>query len=89
MSRIAKAAAVTAAAGAVLVVGAGMASADAGTQGGTVGSPGLLSGNLLQAPVHIPANVCGETIDAVGMLNPAFGNTCANVSSHPLSATAW
>ncbi|MEU6854020.1 chaplin [Actinacidiphila alni] len=80
MSRIAKAAAVTAAAGAVLAAGAGMAVADSGAQGAAVGSPGVLSGNLVQVPVHVPVNVCGNTVDVIGLLNPAFGNTCANVS---------
>lgn len=80
MSRIAKAAAVTAAAGAVLAGGAGMAAADAGANGAAVGSPGVLSGNLIQVPVHVPVNVCGNSINVVGLLNPAFGNTCENVS---------
>ena len=82
MSRIAKAAAITAAAGAVLAGGAGVAAADAGAQGAAVGSPGVLSGNLVQVPVHVPVNVCGNTIDVIGLLNPAFGNQCYNVSSH-------
>jgi hypothetical protein len=82
MSRIAKAAAVTAAAGAVLAAGAGMASADSGAQGAAVGSPGVLSGNLIQVPVHVPVNVCGNTVDVIGLLNPAFGNTCQNISAH-------
>ena len=82
MSRIAKAAAVTAAAGAVLAGGAGVAAADAGAQGAAVGSPGVLSGNLIQVPVHVPVNVCGNTIDVIGLLNPAFGNTCENISAH-------
>lgn len=81
MSRIAKAAAVTAAAGAVLAAGAGIAAADAGAAGAAVNSPGVLSGNLVQVPVHIPVNVCGNTINVVGLLNPAFGNQCANNSS--------
>ncbi|WP_327290068.1 chaplin [Streptomyces sp. NBC_01198] len=80
MSRIAKAAAVTAAAGAVLAAGAGMAAADAGAQGAAVGSPGVLSGNLIQVPVHVPVNVCGNSINVVGLLNPAFGNQCENSS---------
>jgi hypothetical protein len=88
MSRIAKAAAVTAAAGAVLAAGAGMASADSGAQGAAVGSPGVLSGNLIQVPVHVPVNVCGNTVDVIGLLNPAFGNTCENVSAH-IGAPAW
>jgi ChpA-C len=82
MSRIAKAAAVTAAAGAVLTAGAGIAAADAGAGAAAVGSPGAASGNVVQAPVHIPINLCGNTINIVGLLNPAFGNTCLNVSSH-------
>ncbi|MGW6027741.1 chaplin [Streptomyces sp. NPDC055099] len=62
-----------------LVMGAaGLASADAGAQGAAVGSPGVLSGNQAQVPIHIPVNVCGNTVDVIGLLNPAFGNTCVN-----------
>ncbi|MFD8739744.1 chaplin [Streptomyces sp. NPDC059618] len=82
MSRIAKAAAVVVGTGAVALSGAGMAMADAGAQGGAVGSPGVLSGNVIQAPINIPVNVCGNTIDVVGLLNPAFGNTCVNGGGH-------
>ncbi|MEU6822712.1 chaplin [Streptomyces atriruber] len=78
MSRIAKAAAVTLSTGAVVLGGAGMAMADAGAQGAAVGSPGVVSGNLAQVPVHVPVNVCGNTVNVIGLLNPAFGNTCAN-----------
>ncbi|MET9885524.1 chaplin [Streptomyces sp. NPDC006430] len=80
MSRIAKAVAVTAVAGSALAAGAGLAVADAGAQGAAVGSPGVLSGNLLQVPVHVPVNVCGNSVNAAGLLNPAFGNTCINQS---------
>jgi hypothetical protein len=41
----------------------------------------LLSGNTLQLPVHIPVNVCGNTVNVVGLLNPAAGNHCANASA--------
>ncbi|OKK11894.1 hypothetical protein AMK16_32540 [Streptomyces sp. CB00455] len=75
MSRIAKAVAVTAA-GAVLAGGAGMAAADATAEGAAIGSPGVLSGNVVQVPIHIPINICGNTVNIVGLLNPAFGNTC-------------
>jgi hypothetical protein len=78
MSRIAKAAAVALGTGAVVLSGAGMASADAGAEAAAVGSPGVLSGNLLQVPVHVPVNLCGNTVDVIGLLNPAFGNTCVN-----------
>ncbi len=64
----------------LLLAGAGMAVADAGAEGAAAGSPGVLSGNQLQVPVHIPVNACGNTVDVVGALNPAFGNHCANTS---------
>ncbi|WP_369522876.1 chaplin [Streptomyces agglomeratus] len=50
------------------------ASADATT----AGSPGLLSGNSIQLPVHVPVNICGNTVNVVALLNPAAGNSCAN-----------
>ncbi|WP_330342921.1 chaplin [Streptomyces sp. NBC_00557] len=47
------------------------------TAGGTSsGSPGVLSGNTVQAPVDVPVNVCGNTVNVVALLNPAFGNSC-------------
>nr|WP_309506039.1 chaplin [Streptomyces sp. LP11] len=52
--------------------------ADAGAEGAAVGSPGVLSGNVVQIPVHVPINICGNTVDIIGLLNPAFGNTCVN-----------
>ncbi|MEV7289539.1 chaplin [Streptomyces sp. NPDC093252] len=82
MSRIAKVAGVALGAGAVVLSGTSMAMADAGAEGAAVGSPGVLSGNLIQVPVNVPINLCGNTIDVIGLLNPAFGNTCANVSDH-------
>ncbi|MFD9415171.1 chaplin [Streptomyces goshikiensis] len=83
MFRIAaKAVAVTATAGAVLAGGAGMAAADATADGAAIGSPGVLSGNVVQVPIHIPVNICGNTVNLVGLLNPAFGNTCINASGH-------
>ncbi|MFD5041309.1 chaplin [Streptomyces sp. NPDC058377] len=54
----------------------------ASADGKAVGSPGVLSGNLAQAPVHVPVNACGNSVDVVGLLNPAFGNTCVNESGH-------
>ncbi|MGW0764156.1 chaplin [Streptomyces sp. NPDC002676] len=78
MSRIAKGLVLTSAAVAAVAGGAGMAVADSGAQGGAATSPGVLSGNVVQAPVHVPVNVCGNTVNVVALLNPAFGNTCAN-----------
>ncbi|MFF0628335.1 chaplin family protein [Streptomyces sp. NPDC004296] len=69
-----------AAAGGVLAMAAGYAHADANAAGGTANSPGIGSGNTVQAPIDVPVNVCGNTVDVVGLLNPAFGNHCANGS---------
>ncbi|MFE1953842.1 MULTISPECIES: chaplin [Streptomyces] len=70
---------VAAASGALAVTG-GIAYADAGATGTASDSPGVASGNSVQAPVHVPVNVCGNTIDVIGLLNPAAGNSCANTS---------
>ncbi|MEU3408115.1 chaplin [Streptomyces sp. NPDC006670] len=67
---------------ALLMGGAGLASAQGGdgatAEGVAAGSPGVLSGNLVQVPVDVPVNVCGLTAQLVGLLNPAFGNQCVN-----------
>jgi hypothetical protein len=41
-------------------------------------SPGILSGNVVQIPVDLDLNVCGNTISVIGLLNPAAGNSCVN-----------
>ncbi|MEV7323557.1 chaplin [Streptomyces sp. NPDC093970] len=79
MSRVMRGAALLVAGGAVVLGGAAVASADAGAQGVAVGSPGVLSGNVIQIPVHIPVNACGNSVDVIALLNPAFGNGCANL----------
>ncbi|MEV0369265.1 chaplin [Streptomyces sp. NPDC050636] len=68
--------------GGLLLASAGTTVADTGAEGAAVGSPGVVSGNLIQVPIHIPVNVCGNTGNLVGVLNPAFGNKCANVGGH-------
>ncbi|MER8016498.1 chaplin ChpH [Streptomyces griseoluteus] len=75
---IKKVVAAAVATGGLVLAGAGMAAADAGASGAAVGSPGVLSGNVVQVPVHVPVNLCGNTINVIGLLNPAFGNTCVN-----------
>ncbi|MEU7700467.1 chaplin [Streptomyces sp. NPDC015492] len=67
--------------GGAIALSAGAAHADAGAQGAAAGSPGVGSGNTVQLPVHVPVNVCGNTVSVVGLLNPAFGNGCANRSA--------
>ncbi|MGW6138678.1 chaplin family protein [Streptomyces sp. NPDC055144] len=69
-----------AAATGVLAVSGGYAHADSGAEGGSSGSPGVLSGNTIQLPVDIPVNACGNTVNVVGLLNPSSGNDCANTS---------
>ncbi|MFJ4863077.1 chaplin [Streptomyces sp. NPDC088748] len=56
----------------------GFAHADADASGRAERSPGLLSGNLVQLPVNIPVNACGNTVSVVGVLNSAAGNRCSN-----------
>ncbi|MFC9112669.1 MULTISPECIES: chaplin [Streptomyces] len=68
--------AVAAASGAMAV--AMPAYADSGAEGVAAGSPGAVSGNTVQLPVDVPVNVCGNTVNVVGLLNPAAGNTCVN-----------
>jgi hypothetical protein len=67
-------------AGGLVAAGAGMASATDGASAGgnAVGSPGVVSGNLVQAPVDVPVNVVGNSVNVVGALNPAFGNLGLN-----------
>ncbi|BDM71919.1 hypothetical protein HEK616_54060 [Streptomyces nigrescens] len=78
MSHIAKALVATVAAGVAVTGMAGVASADAHAGGGAVRSPGVVSGNNIQVPIHIPINVCGNSVNFIALLNPAFGNTCIN-----------
>ena len=79
MKNLKKAVAVTMVAGGLVAAGAGMASAtDAHADGQAVGSPGVASGNLVQAPVHVPVNAVGNSVNVIGVLNPAFGNLGVN-----------
>lgn len=80
MKNLKKAVAVTVVAGGLVAASAGLASATEGAHaGGTaVGSPGVVSGNVIQAPVHIPVNAVGNTVNVIGVLNPAFGNLGLN-----------
>ncbi|RLU92135.1 chaplin [Streptomyces griseocarneus] len=75
---IKKVVAAAAATGGLVLAGAGLAAADGNAQGAAVKSPGVVSGNVIQAPVDVAANVCGNSISIVGALNPAFGNLCVN-----------
>ncbi len=69
-----------AAATSVLSLYGSAAFADTQADGVAQNSAGVLSGNTVQAPIEVPVNVCGNTVDAAAALNPAFGNRCGNVS---------
>ncbi|MFI9244708.1 chaplin [Streptomyces sp. NPDC053086] len=59
---------------------AGAASAFAAGPGATTGaaanSPGVVSGNVVEVPVDLGLSLCGNSIDVIGLLNPATGNAC-------------
>ncbi|MEU9099422.1 chaplin [Streptomyces sp. NPDC048361] len=75
-----KALAVTVLAGGALAAATGAASAHGGAQadGKAERSPGVVSGNLVQVPVHVPVNATGNTVNVIGALNPVFGNQSSN-----------
>ncbi|ARZ70927.1 chaplin [Streptomyces sp. HU2014] len=75
LKKVVAAAAVT---GGVVLAGSGIAMASSGAQGAAVNSPGVVSGNVIQVPVQVPVNLCGNSINVVGLLNPTFGNKCVN-----------
>jgi hypothetical protein len=81
MRKFSKTVALSAAAAGLLLGGAGAAAASAGAEGAAVGSPGVLSGNEIQVPIHIPINLCGDTVDIIALLNPAYGSTCINADA--------
>jgi hypothetical protein len=78
MRNIKQALVLSAVAAGLALTGAGSAVADAGAAGAAVNSPGFLSGNVVQIPIHVPINLCGNTVSVIGLLNPAYGNTCSN-----------
>lgn len=78
MSRVLKSAGLALVLGLAVIGGASSASADANAEGFAIGSPGVLSGNVVQIPIHIPINLCGNSINVIGALNPAAYNVCVN-----------
>ncbi|MBL1069127.1 chaplin [Streptomyces sp. 7-21] len=81
MNTARKAALLLAITGAAIGTTAGTACAHDGAfaQAKTAKSPGVVSGNGIQVPVSIPVNAVGNSVNVIGILNPAFGNTGANV----------
>ncbi|MEU5976612.1 chaplin [Streptomyces sp. NPDC017979] len=80
MKNLKKAAAITMITGGLVAAGAGIASATPGAHahGAATNSPGVASGNAVQVPVHVPVNVSGNSINVIGLLNPAFANAAVN-----------
>ncbi|WP_371651823.1 MULTISPECIES: chaplin [unclassified Streptomyces] len=79
MKNLKKAAAVAMVAGGIVAAGAGAAAAHgANADGEAKNSPGVVSGNLVQAPIQVPVNATGNSVNVVGLLNPAFGNESSN-----------
>ncbi|MFG3285887.1 chaplin [Streptomyces sp. NPDC048111] len=75
-----KALTVTVLVGGALAAATGAASAHGGADADGIAhnSPGAVSGNLVQVPVHVPVNATGNTVNVIGLLNPAFANTSTN-----------
>jgi ChpA-C len=73
-----KVVAVAAAAGGLVLAGAGLAAADAGAHGAVIDSPGVVSSNVIQVPVRAPINACGNTVTVNGLPNSDLGDTCFN-----------
>ncbi|MBW5425521.1 DUF320 domain-containing protein, partial [Streptomyces sp. BG9H] len=69
-----------AAATSILSLSGTSAFADSEASGQASGSPGVLSGNSVQAPLAVPVNICGNSVNGVAAANPATGNNCANDS---------
>jgi hypothetical protein len=66
-------------AGLLLALGAASpAVADSTANGAAIGSPGVLSGNVVQVPINIPVNICGNSVNILALLNPTAGNVCVN-----------
>ncbi|MFD3808679.1 chaplin family protein [Streptomyces sp. NPDC058611] len=72
--------AVTAAASAVLASGAGLAAANAVAEGAATGSPGVL-----QAPIHIPINICVNTVNTVN--TPSTSSASSTLPSATSAST--
>ncbi|MGV9884035.1 chaplin [Streptomyces sp. NPDC003006] len=70
-----------AAATSILSLSSVSAFASSEANGQTQDASGILSGNTVQAPVEVPVNVCGNSVNAVGAANPVADNSCGNSSA--------
>ncbi|MBY8881769.1 chaplin [Streptomyces sp. PLK6-54] len=71
-----KSAALAVLAGGIILVSGGAAVADSGANGSASNSPGVLSGDVIEVPIDLPINLCGDSVDVIGLLNPALGDSC-------------
>jgi LPXTG-motif cell wall-anchored protein len=46
-------------------------------------SAGVLAGNTLRLPIHLPINLSGNSVNVVGIGNPSSGNTAVNGDTPP------
>ncbi|MBS2963287.1 chaplin, partial [Actinocrinis puniceicyclus] len=63
--------------GSTCATGGGSTSATGGSSGSS-GSSGTASGDVIQIPVNIPVNVCGNQVTALDLLDSVTGSSCAN-----------
>ncbi|MFF4352971.1 chaplin [Streptomyces sp. NPDC001530] len=63
---------------ALLATAGTSAAADPNPVGAAMDSPGVLSGNVIQIPVDLGLNLCGNSLNVLSLLNPAMGNVCMN-----------
>jgi len=65
-------------AGGIILASGGAAAANSTATGSATSSPGVLSGNVIEIPIEIPLNVCGDTVDVIALLNPTYGDDCVS-----------
>ncbi|GAA0660274.1 hypothetical protein GCM10009535_44680 [Streptomyces thermocarboxydovorans] len=61
-----------------LLATAGTAVAADGPVGVATHSPGFLSGNVVQIPIDVDVNACGNSIGLVNLLSSQSHNVCVN-----------
>jgi len=78
--------ALVAATSGIVLGGAAVASAD-GATATTTQSGGAVAGWVAQAPVSVPVNVCGNSVEAIAFHEVVNGTTCKNYQGAAAAAT--
>jgi LPXTG-motif cell wall-anchored protein len=73
-------------AGGILCTNKGPGGTFAEANGATSDAPGIANGNVVQVPVNVPVNVCGDAVSVAGYNDKAIGDSCANGS--PVASAA-